>query len=146
MGRLYISKCKVILGLTQTVPLPRVRECQTLQNGTCRDRLLFFKTSGWCSYISVSDLPAWLFTFMLCSAVCLIYTNVICSPSLFSLITSLYFVLIFQSRPLPSHQQVSIYTLNLFLPFVSLLGVCGGAVFSGLSSLGAGTWGKDLLT
>lgn len=45
------------------------------------------------------------------------------SLSLFSLITSLYFVLIFQSRLLPSHQQVYICTFPPF--FVTLACVCG---------------------
>lgn len=72
MGRLCVPKCKVIRRLTQTIPLLRILECQPLQNGTCRDRLLLFQTSDVVLLIYQSVKPTGLVIYICVMFSCLL--------------------------------------------------------------------------
>lgn len=97
------------------------------RNSTCRDNLLSELQFQFYFYINVTELVDQLYVFVLCSAVCQIYTNVVCFP--FSLQLNNQFVFCFDfSVPSFTFTPTGIYLH--FSPLLCYLSMCLWYFFS----------------
>lgn len=114
------SKAKPVIPFRSTVEYQTIFQWCLLRQSSESQTQFYF-------YVSVTELPGQLFAFVLCSAVCQIYTNVVCFPFFLQLNNQFVFCFDF-SVPSFTFTPTGIYLH--FSPLLCYFSMCSWYCFS----------------